>query len=171
MTADQRKKAKVVLLSCAAALALACLEGKIISAQQGVTFWSMKVLRETAAAVVPNFVAGLVAFVFAFFLLRQDDRARYVTAMRKVRGALSALRSTNTIEPHHAQSLMMEIVPAISDLYFEKQWPDPNDEDRATKKASCSLCPIAQPMGNDGRCQKCHDIPACWTPQERTPAQ
>lgn len=156
-----------------AAFGLACVEGTIISAQEHVSFWTMKIFRDTAATVVPNFIAGLLAFVLAYYVLRQDDRARYVKAMRRIRGALDQLRKTNVIQPGDAQSLMKEFVPAISDLYFEKQWPDPNDEDRATSKAKCNLCPVEQqqPMDDTGRCKECHDIPACWTQQERREAE
>ena len=87
------------------AVALSCIEGTLLSSDLGIDFWSVRVFRATSLAVVPNFIAGLIAYVFAYFTLRQDDRGRYVKAMRKVRHTLYELRKINEIEPKHAQAV------------------------------------------------------------------
>jgi hypothetical protein len=121
------------------------------------------------AAVIPNFIAGLVAALTLYLVVRTDDRANYVRAMRSLRTSVSTLLDSGKIQPEDVQKLMETFVPAVSNLYFKSELPQVRAEDKHKNysKQQCFSC--RQPSDvKEGRCVKCKDILDSWRTEERS---
>jgi hypothetical protein len=125
---------------------------------------------EVLAAVIPNFIAGLVGAVVLYVTIRDDEKTHYVRAMRSLRSAVGALLADNKLTPEDVQSLMVRFVPAVSGLYFKTEQPPVRATDAAVnyQKRQCSSCRRPSPV-EGGRCTLCHDILASWQEEERVP--
>jgi hypothetical protein len=120
------------------------------------------------AAVVPNFIAGLLAGAVLHWLSGNQYRATYVTGMRAIREAVANHRHSNGIAPESVQTLMARVVPEVAQLYFgSDQPPDLSRKQLAKvpKTAPCSTCGLdSEPKS--GRCTKCNDTFDTWRVME-----
>jgi hypothetical protein len=69
---------------------------------QGKSF-SWALMGDILAAVIPNFIAGLIAALAVYFVVRTDDRANYVRAMRSLRTSVSTLLDSGKIKAEDVQ--------------------------------------------------------------------
>jgi hypothetical protein len=120
---------------------------------------SWLLMADVIAAVIPNFIAGLIAALTVYVLVRNDDRTNYVRAMRSLRASIVTLLDSGKIQPADVQKLMKTFVPTVSNLYFKSQFPRvrPEDANLNYAKQQCFSC--RQPAQvKHGRCVECHDI-------------
>ena len=130
---------------------------------------SWALMADVLAAVIPNFIAGLVAALTLYLVVRTDDRANYVRAMRSLRTSVSTLLDSGKIQPKDVQTLMKTFVPAVSNLYFKSELPQVRAEDKhkTYPKQQCFSC--RQPSDvKQGRCVECKDILDSWRTEERS---
>jgi len=121
------------------------------------------------AAVIPNFIAGLVAAFTLYLVVRHDDRANYVRAMRSLRTSIATLLDSGKIQPADVQTLMKTFVPTVSNLYFKSELPRVRAQDRNTTylKQQCFSCRQPVPV-KEGRCIECRDVLDSWQTEERS---
>jgi hypothetical protein len=151
----------------AGALLLLAIQTLLIGPAQGRPI-SWGLIADVLAAVIPNFIAGLVAAFTLYLVVRTDDRANYVRAMRSLRTSISTLLDSGKIQPKDVQTLMKTFVPAVSNLYFKSELPQVRAEDThiTYSKQKCFSC--RQPSDvKQGRCIECNDILDSWRAEER----
>jgi hypothetical protein len=131
--------------------------------------WSAKV-RETGdvdwktwfANMAPEFLGAAAIGLFLQWFLRDDDRKKYVNAMRSIR---RAIRKQN-LATEQVQKLMEDVVPAVSVLYFATSQPAQDYEgERITERpTNCGTCASKGEPVKGGRCTRCFDIVDSWNP-------
>jgi hypothetical protein len=130
---------------------------------------SWLLMADVLAAVIPNFIAGLVAALTLYLVVRNDDRANYVRAMRSLRTSVSALLDSGKIQPADVQTLMKTFVPTVSNLYFKSDLPRVRAKDTNTTYAKQQCFSCRQPSEvKQGRCVECKDILDSWRTEERS---
>ena len=138
-------------------------EWRILALKEPGRWCSAHVLGELALAMFPNLIAGLVAFLIVYYFIeRRDERKRYIAAMRAIRAAVG---KTN-LEEAQIQELMVVMVKEISLLYFQDDKPRASDQE--SDKLPCTLCPKSTREQKLGRCEKCNEIPECWSVEDKT---
>jgi hypothetical protein len=144
--------------------AFSAIEFRVIALKEGGYWFSEHNWGEFTLAVLPNLIAGLLAFVLVYiFVERRDERKRYIEAMRTVRATIGANREG--LSDERVQRLMVPMVQAISLLYFGTAMPRASGN-ASDPKASCTLCPEKTCGQENGRCVKCNEIPECWSLKE-----
>lgn len=130
---------------------------------------SWALMGEVLAAVIPNFIAGLVAALTVYLVVRTDDRANYVRAMRSLRTSVSTLLDSGKIQPEDVQTLMKTFVPTVSNLYFKSELPQVQAQDKhgTYSKQQCFSCRRPSDV-KQGRCVECKDILDSWRTEERS---
>jgi hypothetical protein len=123
---------------------------------------------DVLAAVVPNFLAGLIGALVVYLVVKDSDRSNYVRAMRVLRGATLSLMNTEKIKAAGVRSLMKVFVPAVSQLYFKSEQPPVRQADQSLsfRKKQCFSCRESSEV-RAGRCTICHDILDSWREEER----
>lgn len=150
------------------AVLLMVIQTLLMGPAQGKSF-SWALLGDVLAAVIPNFIAGLVAALTVYLVVRTDDRANYVRAMRSLRTSVSTLLDSGKIQAEDVQTLMETFVPTVSNLYFKSELPQVRAEDKhkAYSKQTCFSCRRPSDV-KEGRCVKCKDILDSWRTEERS---
>jgi hypothetical protein len=135
---------------------------------QGKALLSWALVAEVLAAIVPNFLAGLIGALVVYLFVRDSDRSNYVRAMRALRGATLSLMDADKIKAEDVRSLMKVFVPAVSQLYFKAEQPPVRDADQnlSFRKKQCFSCRQSSEV-RSGRCTDCHDILDSWREEER----
>jgi hypothetical protein len=130
---------------------------------------SWRLIADVVASVIPNFIAGLVAALTLYLVVRTDDRANYVSAMRSLRTSVSTLLDSGKIQPEDVQTLMKTFVPTVSNLYFKSELPQvrAEDKDKTYSKLQCFSCRKPSDVIH-GRCFECKDILDSWRTEERS---
>lgn len=123
---------------------------------------------ESLAAILPNFIAGLVAAFVVYFFVREGDRTNYVRAMRGVRSSALSLLNEGKLKENDVRALMRAFVPAVSQLYFRTEQPPVRRQDLNLEftKTTCFSCRQVSEV-RAGRCTECHDILDSWKAVER----
>lgn len=133
---------------------------------------SRALVAEVLAAVIPNFIAGLVAAFTVYLFVRDGDRSNYVRAMRALRTSTLSLLDAGKIQATDVRSLMKAFVPTVSQLYFKTDQSLVRDTDQNLNftKRQCFSC--RQPSEvRAGRCKDCHDVLDSWQEEERDSGQ
>lgn len=119
------------------------------------------------AAVIPNFIAALVASLLVYLFVKNNDAANYVKAMRSLRSTIHGLMMDKKITSEEVQVLMVRFVPVISQLYFKNAEPTVPRKEIGLNRAKVKCYACERPVDvKNGRCGKCNDIQASWRDEE-----
>lgn len=156
----------VVRWAFVAAVFFGVVEYCVLDLKEGGPWYREHLRGEFTLAIAPNIIAALVAFIAVYFLIdRNDQRSRYIGAMRSIRLAAKTNKKTALTE-EQVQDLMVASVESISLLYFGTSKPPCSGLQLDGK--SCTNCPGSpQAASSDGSCSKCNEIPECWSVREK----
>jgi hypothetical protein len=115
----------------------------------------LKVIKD----INPNFIAALVAALLVYYLLRDFNYERYLSALRPVRATLRDEKLTSET----TRKIMRGVVSAASTLYFGKPHPEVPRKDLGVNKENilCNTCNESCPI-KGGSCPLCFDIVDSW---------